>query len=510
MKRKILFGIFIFVMSMVLIKSNIHAFNWSSGSIPYQNDTISTSEISKYRNNDGSDSDYKKQVDQVCLYDYGVENEPLYYLFIYTDGTASVGWDGSGCNRTGVNGKCVDGYNDDNGNNRGMRNWSKNSNGTKEKAVQQNDAYKKYQQTKKCPYFLYKAENYGANYFYLYDSVRDNSQVGKLAEEEPGSKVKGMYNVGESKTYTSDLKCQYSEDKEATDSDFDLTFKSNGYIDISDAKKYGNSLKIFVNMNSSQYLDRITADKCPKVIHALNTSNNNMYLMGDNEKLVGLEVQDTSLDWIPVAGPIITLFKKKKGGYQFYCIGENCSNEDICAMYDEFIQEIKEILSGYSGKSRLEQKSVLKDYYQAKDELNAYCLSALSNLNYSEGGCLDKCLHNAETLAGIEKENGLRKDYKEDKYKCNIGTSIVSMIYNVLKWAKYIAPALIIVFTMLDFIKAIASQNDDDMQKAQSKFVKRLIVAAILFLLPLIINFILQTFGFYSEKCDITDLFSKN
>ena len=86
----------------------------------------------------------------------------------------------------------------------------------------------------------------------------------------------------------------------------------------------------------------------------------------------------------------------------------------------------------------------------------------------------------------------------------------IDAVNNVLKWAKYIAPALIIVFTMLDFIKAIASQNDDDMQKAQSKFVKRLIVAAILFLLPLIINFILQTFGFYSEKCDITDLFSKN
>ena len=49
-------------------------------------------------------------------------------------------------------------------------------------------------------------------------------------------------------------------------------------------------------------------------------------------------------------------------------------------------------------------------------------------------------------------------------------------------------------------------KNDDDMKKAQSKFVKRLIVAALLFLLPLIINFVLQTFGFYNSGCDITDL----
>ena len=44
------------------------------------------------------------------------------------------------------------------------------------------------------------------------------------------------------------------------------------------------------------------------------------------------------------------------------------------------------------------------------------------------------------------------------------------------------------------------------MKKAQGKFIKRLIVAALLFLLPLIINFVLQTFGFYNSGCDITDL----
>ena len=49
---------------------------------------------------------------------------------------------------------------------------------------------------------------------------------------------------------------------------------------------------------------------------------------------------------------------------------------------------------------------------------------------------------------------------------------------------------------------------DDDMKKAQGKFVKRLMVAALLFLLPLIINFMLKTFGLYSSECDISDLFS--
>ena len=84
------------------------------------------------------------------------------------------------------------------------------------------------------------------------------------------------------------------------------------------------------------------------------------------------------------------------------------------------------------------------------------------------------------------------------------------MVYNVLKWAKYIAPALVIILSMLDFIKAIASQSDDEMKKAQGKFVKRLIVAALLFLLPFIINFMLKTFGIYNSKRDVNNLFSSS
>ena len=48
------------------------------------------------------------------------------------------------------------------------------------------------------------------------------------------------------------------------------------------------------------------------------------------------------------------------------------------------------------------------------------------------------------------------------------------------------------------------------MKKAQGKFVKRLIVAALLFLLPFIINFMLKTFGMYNSKCDVNNLFSSS
>ena len=147
----------------------------------------------------------------------------------------------------------------------------------------------------------------------------------------------------------------------------------------------------------------------------------------------------------------------------------------------------------------------MNQYNRAKDRYNAICVSILKYRNFTAGTCTDECVRIAQNIAELETDHGLRSAY--GKEKCNIGEQVVAMVYNVLKWAKYIAPILVIILTILDFIKALAAQNDDDMKKAQGKFIKRLIVAALLFLLPLIINFALKTFGFYSSSCDITDLF---
>lgn len=411
-----------------------------------------------------------------------------------------------------------------------MRNWSKNSDGVSENAVKKYDAYSEYQKLKTCPTYMFQQENFGANYFYPFYSVSSFKSLQSQAKKDGGTNYL-LFNVGESKKLSSDLQCEYgikieTDDKYEVDGDgeiiFGVTFKSNGYVTVNpEFEKFYIKLKInnfldfiaghayrnspedlYVNyrLYSTAYLDRALSDgKCPKVINGClspqvigitRTSYMHYDLYGDESVNINDYCKDDAI-------------------IQFRCIGDDCSDQDICEMYDTLMDKIKEILSGYSGKSRSEKKKVIEDYNVKKDELNAFCLSALSNLNYSEGGCLDKCLKSAEELATLEVENGIRTEY-DDGTKCNVGTSIISMIYNVLKWGKYIAPALIIILTMLDFIKAIASQNDDDMKKAQSKFIKRLIIAALLFLLPLIINFILQTFGFYSAKCDVTNLFSKN
>ena len=80
---------------------------------------------------------------------------------------------------------------------------------------------------------------------------------------------------------------------------------------------------------------------------------------------------------------------------------------------------------------------------------------------------------------------------------------LIDFIQNIIKWIKYVLPVLVIVLSIIDFIKAIGSDKDDEMKKAQSNFVKRLIGAALLFLVPLIIELILEKMGFSSNSCGL-------
>ena len=171
-----------------------------------------------------------------------------------------------------------------------------------------------------------------------------------------------------------------------------------------------------------------------------------------------------------------------------------------CEYYEESKEELKDLADEY--KSCVSKNNACgteaTNHSLKLEKLKEYCKNVIAHQNYGDS-CMTDCLN-------LKNEKDILITDAVVTIKCSLTEDIISMIYNVLKWIKYILPALIIILTMLDFIKAIAAQNDDDMKKAQGKFIKRLIVAALLFLLPLIINFVLQTFGFYNSGCDITDL----
>lgn len=68
----------------------------------------------------------------------------------------------------------------------------------------------------------------------------------------------------------------------------------------------------------------------------------------------------------------------------------------------------------------------------------------------------------------------------------------------VMKLIKYLGIVLCFVFVVIDFLKAITSQDQDLLKKAIKTSVQRLIYAILIFFLPIVINFVLGLVGAYS------------
>lgn len=79
----------------------------------------------------------------------------------------------------------------------------------------------------------------------------------------------------------------------------------------------------------------------------------------------------------------------------------------------------------------------------------------------------------------------------EDAVSQPVATFFVDL-FNMIKW---IALALALVLGMLDFFKAITGSKDDELSKSAQKFGKRLIAVVVLFILPYILEWILDISG---------------
>lgn len=84
-----------------------------------------------------------------------------------------------------------------------------------------------------------------------------------------------------------------------------------------------------------------------------------------------------------------------------------------------------------------------------------------------------------------------------------LGDEIVKMIKNCWNIVKILVPIILLVFGTLDFAKAVFS-GEDSMKKAQGKFIKRVIIAVCIFIIPSVLAFLLNVgndiFGIFGEN----------
>lgn len=85
---------------------------------------------------------------------------------------------------------------------------------------------------------------------------------------------------------------------------------------------------------------------------------------------------------------------------------------------------------------------------------------------------------------------------------CHIfGDTIIGIIKQIYGYFKWIIPVLIIVLSMLDFLKVVGTGKDDDFKKAQNNLLKRIILGVVFFLIPTLISVIINFSGI-TEQID--------
>lgn len=121
----------------------------------------------------------------------------------------------------------------------------------------------------------------------------------------------------------------------------------------------------------------------------------------------------------------------------------------------------------------------------------------------------EDCQKSRETLIGIEKgyESGRSSNLRTPPNCQGIFGSLTKEIQALFNIMKIAAPILILVLTTFDFVKATILQDKDESKVAFNKLIKRLLLAAILFFLPTLINLLLNWAGWsqvnYDPVCNI-------
>lgn len=167
-----------------------------------------------------------------------------------------------------------------------------------------------------------------------------------------------------------------------------------------------------------------------------------------------------------------------------------------CSTYNAFYNAMK---SAADSKGTCDGNITFQKYYNEILQLcENYRASSDYAGNYSStdqkiSGCMTACSHIRDDVVEI---CGYDVDSPNQDGSCySLGTGVLGWIMKILNMIRYIVPVILIILGIMDFIKAIATDDDGEIKKAGSRFVKRLIAASLIFVVPLILKFVLGMFN---------------
>jgi len=117
--------------------------------------------------------------------------------------------------------------------------------------------------------------------------------------------------------------------------------------------------------------------------------------------------------------------------------------------------------------------------------------------HYNDVPTVQKAIDALKIVAKTQEKKWMTQSTDKIYFDANscedlIGPELKEIIMEILNIVRVIVPVLLIILGMADFGKAVFAGNADAMKKAQMTFVKRLIIAVIIFFVPTIVNIILD------------------
>ena len=91
---------------------------------------------------------------------------------------------------------------------------------------------------------------------------------------------------------------------------------------------------------------------------------------------------------------------------------------------------------------------------------------------------------------------GMNPIYAASDCELLFDEDLKSFLKEILMYPKIIVPILVILLGTLDLAKAVISSKEDEMKKAQTTFIKRLLLGIVIFFVPTIIDIIMYLANF--------------
>lgn len=195
-------------------------------------------------------------------------------------------------------------------------------------------------------------------------------------------------------------------------------------------------------------------------------------------------------------------------------IYESGRKSTIKADYNDIISLYK---VGFSGATSYKEKRKLNRFYT---NMGYYSDTETLLKNYTSGGkCTDFAKYNGISDSDIQKLKELYEKFlKDSDYEPqNIDIGVVDVkscsdiigngnfakyLKTSIKFIQYAAPILLIIFSIIDYMKALAANDDDVLKKVNKKTIIRLAATLLLFIIPALINVILEIFGI-TNNCNL-------